>query len=102
MTVVGFVRQRIPKWAWVSRPHPCQVADTIGNILLDRPRPTAHQAAALASAMMGAPLQARRLLQACRPRYRGTRAAEVHEIMETIEKCQAFVYMKAEEICKND
>ena len=93
MTVVDFVRQRIPKWAWVSRPHPCQVADTIGNI---------HQGAALASAMMGAPLQARRLLQACRPRHKGTRAAEVQAIMETIEKCQSFVYMKAEEICQDD
>ena len=91
-------RFHIPKFAWVSRPHPLKLAKTIRQRMPAAARsqlspPSARQAAAVASAMMGGAIDVRNLVRLCQngPVCSG----DVKRVWEKIKGMQALIYMSA-------
>ena len=93
-------RFHIPKFEWVSRPapHPLKLAKTIRQRMPAAARsqlspPSARQAAAVASAMMGGPIDVRNLVRLCQKGL--VRSGDVKRVWEKIKGMQALIYMSA-------
>ena len=95
--VSGIKRRRIPKWAWMSRAHPFDLASDIHQEMPPgQKKPSPYEAMMVTEAMMGGRIHARKLIEACSPATtKAEKPEKIDGLLRLVAKTQALILLSA-------